>query len=86
MTHYIYRKSDHALVDTVEAVAAIGSDYLTLETGETICLSSQFEVSQTPDLSQALLAQAAAETPCIQQRINDLEELFMTLLYGGANE
>lgn len=85
MTCYIYRKIDKSLLETVEA-SAITADGLVLESGEHLCLLGDFEVSQSADLSQCLLAEERAKAPSLQQRIDDLEELLMTLLYGGANE
>lgn len=87
MTLYLYNSASRVPLLTIENVISYTADELRTEDG-TVCspLAEGIEFSSLPDCSETLRANWRGEHPSNEARIEELEELFALLLYGGEDE
>lgn len=84
MTLYLYKTGEKAPLLTLEHAATYTADSVTMEDGGVYApLAEGFELSSLPDCSETLRAVWRKENPTPEQRVEELEELMASLLFGG---
>lgn len=84
MTLYIYKAGTMVPVLTIEDAADYTADSVTEENGRVYApLAEGYELSSLPDCSETLRADWRAGHPSTETRMEELEALVATLVFGG---
>lgn len=85
MKLYLYRIGDKTPMLEMENVASYTGDQVVAEDGTIYGpLAEGCELSSLPDCSEALRADWRREHPTAEKRLEELEELMASLLFGGG--
>ena len=84
MNLYLYKIGTNTPDLTFEDVASYTANKVVAKDGTVYTpLADDMELSSVPDCSEKLRAKYRAEHPSQEARINELEELMASLLFGG---
>ena len=87
MTLYVYKIGTNIPVLTVENAQSYTADSVTAADGAVYKpLAEDYELSGKADCSERLRADYRTAHPAQETRLEDLEELVATLMFGGESE